>query len=157
VIGGRHGRADETLQIEMRLERRQAAMRVGDQTDPDAGAGQLPQHIRHVIVQLEVLARRPFRIDFAGARVEVRPAAAHLLDDVLRVGDEDLGVVRRLVGAVEQRRGAGHGTGELRGIDVHPVPRAERLVALAAKRRAGVNQREIDVEEDGFRLHGIRG
>ena len=126
-------------------------MRVGDQTDPDAGAGQLPQHIGHVVVQLEVLARRPLGVDLAGACVEVRPAAAHPLDDVLGVGDEDLGVVRHVVGAVEQRRGAGDGAGELRGIDVHPVTRAERLVALAAKRRAGVDQREVDVEEDCLR------
>ena len=65
---------------------------------PDARRGKRAEHGRHFVVQLEVLARRPFVVDLAGARVDVAAAAAHLLDDVPRVGDEDLGVVRRVLG-----------------------------------------------------------
>ena len=35
------------------------------------------------------------------------------------------------------------------GIDGDAVPRAEARVALALERRAGIDQREVDVEEDG--------
>ena len=56
------------------------------------------KHRRHVVVQLEVLAGGPFVVDLARARVEARAVAAHLLDDVPRVRDEDRRVVRRLSG-----------------------------------------------------------
>ena len=45
-------------------------MRVRDQSDADAGGRQFAQHVGHILVQLEVLARGPFRVDFARARIE---------------------------------------------------------------------------------------
>ena len=48
---------------------------------------------RDIVVQLEVLAGRPLGVDLAGAGVEPCPAAAHLLEDVAGVSDENLGVV----------------------------------------------------------------
>ena len=49
---------------------------------------------------------------------------------------------------VEDGRGGADGRSEARGIDGDAVPRAEARVALALERRTGIDQREVDVEED---------
>src|ERR1700675_2584155 len=99
----------------------------------------------------------PLRVDFARAGIEARSVATHLLDDVPRVVDEDLAVVRRVVRTIEQRGRARHGGVELRRVDRHPVPLAKRTVAVAAEHRPGIDQREVDVEENGFCRHWIWG
>ena len=137
-------------QLEVRLKRSQAAVRVRDQADAHAGTRQLPHHRRHVVVHLEVLIGGPLAVDLARALVDARAAAAHHLDDRARVGDEDLRRRRRIVRAIEQRGRAGHRGVEPRGVDGHAVARAESLIAFAAKGRSGVDQREVDVEEDGL-------
>ena len=38
---------------------------------------------------------------------------------------------------------------QTRGLDRHTVTRAERLIAFATERRTGIDQREVDVEENG--------
>src|SRR5205823_4556887 len=129
-------------------KRRQTAMRVRDQPDPDARAGKGSQDLGHLIVELEVLTCRPLRVDLAGARLERGAAAAHLLDDVPRVVDEVAGVVRRVVRSIEQGRRARDGMVELSGIDLHPVPGTECTVSLATEHRTGIDQREVDVEEN---------
>src|SRR5207302_3894699 len=96
----------------------------------------------------------PLAVNLAGALVDPRAAPAHLLDDVARVRDENLGVVH-VVRTVEERRGARDALLELRRIDLHAVPRAERLIALAAKRRTGIDQGEIDIEKNRLRRDSI--
>ena len=97
--------------------------------------------------------RGPLGVDLARARIDRVPGAAHPLHDVRGVSDVDLGVVRRVVRALEERCRAGHRLVEFRLVDLHAVPLAERPVAFGAKHRARADQREVDVEEDGFRSH----
>ena len=61
VLGRRQRAGDQPVQLEVLLERRQAAVRVRDQPDLDAAGGQLSQHRRDVVVEEEVLAGRPLR------------------------------------------------------------------------------------------------
>src|SRR5436190_6388412 len=96
-----------------------------------------------------MLARGPFGVDFPRALVDALAAPAHLLDDVPRISDEDLGVVAAVVEIVEYRRRAGDRRVEAFRIGVHAVSRAERTIALASKRRTRMNEREIDVEQYG--------
>ena len=60
----------KSLQLEMRLERIEAAVRVRDQADPDTRRVSALQHGRHIVVQLEVLVRRPLRVDLARAGID---------------------------------------------------------------------------------------
>src|SRR5205814_10461591 len=109
---------------------------------------------RHVFVQLEMMAARPFGVHLARAGVErcVRASsAAHLLDDVARVRDEQLVVVRRSFRIVEHRRGARDGGLEFLRIEVDIVPLRKRLVPFAAEHRPWIDQREIDIEQNGAR------
>src|SRR3989442_9610387 len=96
-----------------------------------------------------MLARRPLGVDLARAIVDARATAAHLLDDVPRVLNEDSRIVLRLFRAVEERGGTRDGCLELCWIGLHPIARAERPVALAPKHLARIDQREVDVEENG--------
>jgi len=86
------------------LKGRQAAVRVGDQSDLQPSCREFPEYRRHVVVQEEVLTGRPLVVDLGRALVESRPRAAHLLDDSSRVTDEDVGVIRVVLGSVENRR-----------------------------------------------------
>src|SRR6185436_9511188 len=93
------------------------------------------------------------RVDLARARVQhavLAASSSHFFDDVACVGDEELMIVRRAFGVVEQRRRAGDRRLELQGIDVDVVPLRKCLIAFAAKRRTGIDQREVDVEDDGL-------
>ncbi len=107
-------------------------------------------HAGHVVVEVEVVATRPFHVDFSRARVQHRvgAAATHPLDDAAGVADEDL-VLVEVAGALEVfQRGANRRV-EMRLVDGDTVPGAEATIALALERRAGINQREVDVEEHG--------
>ena len=118
---------------------------------------QLAQRRRDVVVQLEVLAGRPLVVDLAGAGVESCPTGAHLLEDVAGVSDENLGVVYDARRLIENRRRAGDRALEGRDLDLHPVSRGEPPVTLATERRPGINQREVDVEENGAGRHSWYG
>ena len=50
--------------------------------------------------------------------------------------------------ASSDRRRGGHGRVEREDVDVDAVARAELAVAVALERGAGIDQREVDVEED---------
>ena len=66
----------------MRLERREAAVRVRNQPDPQACTLERAQGGRDVVVQLEVLAGRPLVVNLARARLQLSALRAHLLEDV---------------------------------------------------------------------------
>ena len=128
-------------------------MRIRNQPDLHAVGRQLRERRRHIVVQLEVMAARPLRIDFTRARVQhaVRaPLSAHFLDDVTRVGDEELVVVRRALRVVEQGGGARDRRLEFQRIDVDVVPPRKCLITLAAEGRSGIDQGEVDVKDDGL-------
>src|SRR4051812_46332974 len=131
----------------MRLERSETTVRVGDETDAKPGLGYLAQHAGHIVVELEVLARGPFGVDFARAWVELIACAAHALDDPAGVEHEDLRVVAGVLGAVEQRRRSGDRLGEARRVHLHAVAGAELAIAVAAEHRPRIDQREVDVEK----------
>jgi hypothetical protein len=54
---------------------------------------------------------------------------------------------------VEPRRGLGPGLVEPRRVDGHAAARARFRIPMSLERRAGMNQGEIDVEEDGSGVH----
>ena len=85
VLDRRDGDREQALELEVRLERREAAVRVRDQSDLQARGVQAPQHLGHVFVQREMLARRPTRRRSRVRRLERRAAAAHPFDDASRV------------------------------------------------------------------------
>ena len=119
-------------------------------------SAQPAHHVGHVVVEVEVVAPRPLHVDLGRARVQHRvgAAATHPLDDAAGVADEDL-VVVEVAGALEVlQRGANRGV-EMRLVDGDAVPGAEASIALALERRAGIDQREVDVEE--HRLGAPRG
>ena len=109
---------------------------------------QRAQHVGHVLVHLEVVARRPLVVDVARRALDAVARAAHVLDDAPGVLDEDLRIVDVAVG-LEQRRRGGDRAVEGQRVDGDVVPRTEVTVADALERRARVDQREVDVEEDG--------
>src|ERR1043166_1039560 len=99
----------------------------------------------------EVLTRGPLAVDFPRRGVDPRSPAAHVLDDVPRVPDENLRI-DRVVSAVQQGRRARNAGVEAVRVDRHTVARAEVAVPGSAERRARVDEREVDVEE--HRRHG---
>src|SRR5581483_7077250 len=107
--------------------------------------------------QLGMVAGGPLVVDLARARVEVRAAAAHPLDDAAGVRDEHLRVVHRIVWNVEERRRSGDRGLEPRRIHLDAVAPAEGAVPLAVERRARIDQREVDVEEHRARRHSAYG
>src|SRR5207249_12111180 len=82
VFRRRYRGGNEALQREMRLKRREAPMRVRNETDADAGCFQLAERRRNILVELEVVARRPLCINLARALLDARALTSHLLDDV---------------------------------------------------------------------------
>ena len=128
-------------------------MRVGNQPETDTRSGKRPEHGGDFLVQLEVLARSPLRVDFARTRIDARAAPPHLFDNVPRVGDEDLRVVGRVLGPVEQRCRADDRPLEFRFVDLDAVARTERSIPFAAKHRPWINEREVDVEKYGLGRH----
>ena len=145
---------DETValirpsQLEMRLERGQAAVGVRNQADPNAHRVQRPQRLWHVRIELEMAMFGPFQEDRPRHDVHRRAAAAHVLDDPAGVVLEHLMVVD-VVARFEERRGRGDRGVEPRHVDRHAVLGATGLVAGRLEPRSGVDQREVDVEEDG--------
>src|SRR6185436_13965621 len=103
---------------------------------------------------VKVMMGRPLVVHLDGARLDARAGAAHRLDDRRGVAVEDRRIVDVALGGVEHGRRHGHGIGEPRLVELEAVALAEAAIALAAKRRAGVDQREVDVEEDCRRRHG---
>ena len=117
----------------------------------------IAQHRRHIVVQLEVLAGGPLVVDLLGACVHAAARAAHPLDDRGRVSMKQRRFVDVVARFVEHRGRGSHRRVEPRRIDRDAVAGAELLVALALERRAGIDQREIDVEEDGAGHAGLNG
>ena len=76
-------------------------MRIGDQSNSNAGRRKPAQHVGYFVVELEMVARGPLVVDLARARIDARSTAAHVLDDVAGVPDEDLRVVELVLGSVE--------------------------------------------------------
>src|SRR4051812_30121298 len=95
-----------------------------------------------------MLAGGPLAVNLLRACVEIRTGPAHPFDDLAGIDDEQL-VGVALVAAVEKRRGRRDRRVKAVGVDVHPVSGAERLVPFAEKRRPGVDQGPVDVEEHG--------
>ena len=128
---------EESLEREVGLERVQAAVRIRDQPDLQAGGVQRPQHAGNVVVHREMMAGGPFGVDVARRGFDPGPGAAHALDDPPRVVDVDLRVVVVDVAARIERGGRrGDGAIERVGIDRDAVARAEVAVAAALERGA---------------------
>ncbi len=144
-------RREDVVEGEVGGELVEGALRVRDQPDLQAGLRQPPQDRLHVVVEEEVMAGRPLVVDVPGREVRAGATPAHVLDDRPRVVDEQLGVVVVRLHFVEHRRRLRDGRPEQRRVDRHAVAGAEEPVALALKGRAGVDQREVDVEEDRAR------
>ena len=148
VLGARHRHGDDVVEREVLAERVEAAMRIRDQADGQPALLQRLEHRRHVVVHLEVVVHRPLLVDLARHVDDVGAAAAHLLDDRRGVVDEDVVRVDLLLDLVEDERRCGSRLVELRRIDLDAARGAGAPVSLGLKRRPGIDQREIDVEEN---------
>ena len=90
----------------------------------------------------------PVFVDLLRHLEDTWPGTTHQLDDALRVPHEHR-VVIEVVFGVEQPRRTGNGSLKTRDIDRDAAAGATLLVAHALKPRTGMNEGEIDVEEDG--------
>ena len=99
----------------------------------------------------------PLLVDSLGNRDHRRAATAHVLDDRRRVVHEQGIVVDLLLDLVEdERRGRDRRRQTGSASTITTRLRAETRVAFTLKRRAGIDQREVDVEEDGARSNRWR-
>ena len=98
------GDVDKAIQLEVLLERIEAAVRVRDEPDHDIARGESLERRRHVVIEKKVLAQRPFLIDLRRAWLDSGTGAPHRPDDVGRVVDEDLRVVDGVLLAIEDVR-----------------------------------------------------
>ena len=129
-------------------ERVQVPARVGDEPDAQAVLAQLGEHGQRVLVELEVGRAEPAVGDRPRDLLGARAVTAHAAHDVRREPHPDLLVVLelRVVLEVFDRRRAGLRV-EL-GVERQAVARAGLAVALGPEERAGLGEREVDVEED---------
>src|SRR3990172_86719 len=104
VVRRRDRGREEAVQLEVLLKGREAPLRVGNEPDLEPRSVQAAKDVGHILVQREVLARRPLVIDVARGPLYTRSGSAHHLDDALRVVDEDLRIVDAS-GRVQQGRG----------------------------------------------------
>ena len=149
-----HGNREETSQFKVGLERSQAAVGIRDQADLETRCVQRTQHVRHLIIQGEVTAGRPLVVDLASDDVDGGAMPTHALDDALRVIDVELRIIE-IVASMKARCGTGHGAIERRRIHLDAVSRAELLITRGLEAGTGINQGEINVEEDRARLAAI--
>src|SRR6185503_20413310 len=70
---------------------------------------------------------------------------------------KDLGVVNRARRLIQDRRRTRDRAAERVDVDLHAVAGGKPPVPFAAERRTRIDQREIDVEEDGLDLHSWYG
>lgn len=131
----------------MCLERDEASLRVRDQPDLQASRAQAAQYLGHLVVEMEVAASGPLRVDLLRGALDAGTRSAHLLDDAPRVFDEDSGIIRAPVDRERRRGGRDRGL-EARGIDRHLVAGAEVAIARALERGPRIDEGEVDVEED---------
>jgi hypothetical protein len=103
----------------------------------------------HVVVEVEVVIGRPRVVDLEGGVPHAGAGAAHLLDDGRRVADEEIVVVERIGEMVEHRLREGHGGVEPRRVHADAVFGAGRRIARTVEARAGMDEREVHVEEHG--------
>ena len=75
VIGRRDGRGNQTSKLEVGLKRFEAAVGVRNQADAQTAGCASAGARRHFVIHLEVLAGRPFVVDLASARMQVRAGA----------------------------------------------------------------------------------
>src|SRR5688572_5700139 len=100
---------------------------------------------------MKMVAGGPFVIYLAGAGIERRTGATHLLDDPPGVLHEDPAVVDMLLLRVEDDRRGPNGVRKAGRLDDDAMTRAEALIAFALKSWPRIDQREIDVEENSRR------
>ena len=148
MLGRRHRRGHQPLQVEVLQELVDRTMRVGDQADLELPRGQLAQHRLGIVVEMKVVAGGPLHVHLAGAGVHTIAGPAHALDDAAGIADEDLVVVDHLL-VIERRQRGADGRVVARLVHGDAVPLARLPVAHALERRARVNQGEVDVEEHG--------
>ena len=155
-FGRRNRGREDVVEREVRREFVQGPLRVRDQADLQPRLRQRPQRRLHVVIEEEVVAGGPLVVDVPGREVRAGPSTAHVLDDRPRVVDEELRIVVVRLDLVEYRGRLSDGRPKQRRVDRDTVAGTEVPVALALEGRAGVDQREIDVEEDGARHRVIR-
>ena len=74
VLRRRNRHVDEAVELEVLLERIEAAVRIGNQSDLNVFGRERLERRRHVLVEQKVLTQRPFLIDLRGAWLHGRPA-----------------------------------------------------------------------------------
>ena len=89
---------------------------------------------------------RPIVVDLLGRRLDPGPGPTHPFNDATREGDKQCVGIDQ-VGRVEEGQGRRGGLRKPFGIDRDAVRLTRRRVAQPLEPGAGVNQREVDVEE----------
>ena len=124
------------------------ATRVRDEAELEPVPTQLLQHRQRVLVELEVLRMLPGLRHRDSALVGRVRTAAHPADDPLRERDPDLLVVLELRVAPDALDGPLACLAVARRVELEAEALAQPLVALGTELRAGLCDREIDVEEN---------
>ena len=121
---------------------------VGDEADLEAGGAKCGQHVRHVVVELEVLVPLPGARDLDRAGVRRVGVPAHAAHDPLGEAEPDLVVVLELGVAAEIDESGVAGRLVAARLQPEPVALAGADVALRPELRSRPREREVDVEED---------
>ena len=149
VVGRRDRDGEEPFELEVGLERGQRALRVRDEADLEAGRVERAQHLWHLLVQREVMARGPLVVDIPRGALDARsvdrpsPSMMRMVYSTKICGIVGVAAWLRDATRPRSRRGSNDSAST-----VDAVPRAEIAVAHRPERRPGINQREVDVEED---------
>ena len=106
------------------------------------------EHVRHVVVELEVLVPLPGARDLDGAGVRRVCVPAHAAHDPLGEAEPDLVVVLELGVAAEIDESGVAGRLVAARLEPEPVALAGADVALRPELRPRPREREVDVEED---------
>jgi len=96
LIRGRDRDVDQTVELEVRLEARQATVSIRNQSEAHAQTMQCSKRVGYVVIQREVMMVRPLVVELLGGDVDLRAGSAHQFDDAARETDEDRGIVERV-------------------------------------------------------------
>ena len=130
-------------------------MGIRDETDPKPRGVQAHHRPPHVLVQGEVLACRPLVIDLTRTGIEAQAGTAHPLENAASIPNEELRAIDVILGMVELHRGRSHRALKPRRVGLYTMPGGKPLIASCVERRSGIDQREIDVKEDGLDGHRV--
>ena len=128
----------------------EVAPRVGHEPDFQAVRTELCEDRQRVLEELEVRRLLPTARHLDRALVGAVGVAAHAANDPLSEEHPDLLVVVELRVPLDRLDRGGARLRVSRGVELEPEPPSEQLIAVRAQVGPRLDEREVDVEEDGF-------